>query len=115
MWGWDPASRENLKKTEIIFCGDMTYDLQVVEQFVGFVEQLFEFADAADLVVLLAVEKRLNFVVQHMKVQDQGFDFLVNYFDSSSKYTRRELQVSQMLDYDRSEFVELWKINCVEA
>jgi predicted nicotinamide N-methyase len=104
--------------TDILIASDVVYDNELTDAFFNVVHQ---FMEASPKVLILTIEQRINFLTDRMCCACPAYEYfqeaLVELKERGRKngvhYQTEQLEVNfaQCIEYERSEFCEIWKIS----
>ncbi|XP_065657640.1 methyltransferase-like protein 22 [Hydra vulgaris] len=104
-----------IEKTNIIIAADCIYDEELTDQLF---HVIFTFSQISnfDVIVFFSIEKRLNFSIEELDVSSPSYEHfrnLLHCYSSSNNIsiTNIPLDFPIFVDYERSSYLELWRID----
>eukprot|EP00658_Telonema_sp_P-2_P085514 TRINITY_DN9765_c0_g1_i3.p1 TRINITY_DN9765_c0_g1~~TRINITY_DN9765_c0_g1_i3.p1 ORF type:complete len:358 (+),score=34.68 TRINITY_DN9765_c0_g1_i3:234-1307(+) len=73
-WRWRPSEHSVLGELDVVLCSDIVYDRRVTAGLVAWMTGLSVYPRPP--VVFLAMERRINFSVESLRVESREYDFL---------------------------------------
>ncbi|KAK9814145.1 hypothetical protein WJX72_001243 [[Myrmecia] bisecta] len=127
-YDWTPRDLQELSGLQVLLGADTVYDNDLTEAFVQTARQLLLAGSAGGCqpVMYVALEKRFNFTLRDMDARAHAFEYFVRLVSSDSSRQQpaagteqvaglsaeriQPATIPQVLKYERSEDLELWKI-----
>lgn len=112
---WTKKDQDAVKETTVILAADVIYDDFLTD---GLIQTILKFFDEAKtgVVLILAIEKRLNFTLRELTVTAPAYDHFLRRIEELEtvglKLKARQLSKDfpKYLQYERVKELELWEI-----
>ncbi|XP_078348673.1 methyltransferase-like protein 22 isoform X1 [Oculina patagonica] len=111
---WTKEDQEALTDVSIVLAADVIYDDSLTDAFIETVLRFLE--PNTQVVLLLAIEKRLNFTLEELAVTSPAYNYFLGKIEELEKVEKRlkarqfGTEFPQYLQYDRVKELELWEI-----
>lgn len=111
---WTKEDREAMTDVSIVLAADVIYDDSLTDAFMETLLRLLE--PKKRVVLLLAIERRLNFTLADLAVTSPAYQYFLDRVEAlerkDKKITARKLgtEFPQYLQYERVKELELWEI-----
>ena len=110
-----------LKKTDFIFTADCIYDNEITDCLFSTLLSLVMSSEKEEVAVIFTIEKRINFTLADLDVKAPAYDYFrqklsllqkKSIIDLKWNVTCKQIPIKFMkyLDYERTNFLELWKV-----
>ena len=121
---FNPHQLRLLARSDVILACDTVYDVEGVEDFISCVSQLVsETLHSQRILLYLSLEKRVNFSLSSLSAGSEPYDKLfagleelrgkLSLSNISVSWERIVLEHTQRIEYERSEYLQLWVV-CFE-
>ena len=110
-----------LKKTDFIFIADCIYDNEITDCLFSTLLSLVMSSEKEEVAVIFTIEKRTNFTLADLNIKAPAYDYFrqklsllqkESMIDLKRNVTYEQIPIKFMkyLNYERTNFLELWKV-----
>ena len=115
-FSWTDNDNWIIGKTNVIIAADCIYDEILTEKIFHVIFALSDLSNANPVVVFMSVEKRLNFTLEKLDIAAPSYEHFCDILQSFSNsinihITNVPLDFPIYIDYERSKYLELWRID----
>ncbi len=121
---WRSEDQQSADNCEILLAADVIYDDDLTSAFFKTVQRFLSVPPSKSL--YLALERRLNFTLTDLEVSCPAYQYFTQCVsdlcaqnnESDIKYTAEQIDpqsFGQYFNYQRTKYLELWKVTCVVA
>uniref|UniRef100_A0A7M5VB02 Uncharacterized protein n=1 Tax=Clytia hemisphaerica TaxID=252671 RepID=A0A7M5VB02_9CNID len=122
-YDWKTCDISQLEKANMIVAADCVYDETLTTSLFKTIFSICLLSNSNEITIIFGVEKRLNFTLSDMCIASPCYDHFIKLLESLQTepwnslgtfiFHQEKDDFEQFLVYERSKYLELWKVNFV--